>query len=124
MRGHKTNPPYAFNLFNLLQKLRKGNLLIQIFPIRVDILSKQHNLCNAVLRQTPDFVQNILYLTAAFPAAYIGNNTIAAEIIAAKHNIGAGLKGILTFNRQILYNPVRILPDIYYHALFFCKRVV
>ena len=39
-----------------------------------------------------DFPDDIFRLSAAFPSTYIRNDAVAAEIIAAKHNIHNGLK--------------------------------
>ena len=72
----------------------------------------QHDLPIAVLRHTGDLPDDIFRLTTAFPSTYIRNDAVAAEIIAAKHNIDTRLKGIFTVSRHTLYDLIRFLPDI------------
>ena len=60
-----------------------------------------------------DLADDILRLPAPLPAPHIRNDTVAAEIVAAKHDIDAGLKGVLPLYRKILHDLVCILPDIH-----------
>ena len=117
--GHETDPLQSFDSFYILQKLCKGNGLFQIFTVRIYILSQEHDLYNAVCHQTLDLPDDILRITASLSAADIGDNTIAAEIIAAEHNIDTGFERILSLHRQIFHDLVRILPDINDHSLIF-----
>ena len=87
MRGHKPDSLQPLNLIDLSQKLGKGNRRFQVFSIRIHILSQKHNLYNAVCHQLSDFIQDILRPAASLSSPHIGNNTVAAEVIAAKHNI-------------------------------------
>ena len=84
---HESDPLQAFDLLHFLQKLRKGNGLFQVLTVRKYILSQQHDLHHTVCHQSLDLPDDILRITASLPAADIGDNTIAAEIIAAEHNI-------------------------------------
>ena len=85
--GHETDPLQSLDSFYFLQKLCKGNGLFQIFTVGIYILSQQHDLHNAVRHQSLDLTDDILRITAALPATDIRYNTVAAEIIAAEHNI-------------------------------------
>ena len=87
MRRHKPNPLQSLNLLYHLQKLRKGDRLFQIFSVRIHILPKQHDLNYPVCHQTFNLPDNILRLPAPLPAPHIRHNTIAAEVVAAKHDI-------------------------------------
>ena len=53
--------------------------------------------------QLPYLPQYLLRFPAALPSPHIGNNAVAAEIVAAKHNVDTRLKGILPFHRKILH---------------------
>ncbi len=115
MRCHKADAPQSLNVLHLLQKFRKGHGIFQIFSVGVDVLPKQHDFRHAVLHKRFDLTQDILRLPAPLPPAHIGHDTIAAKIIAAKHNVHAGLIAVLAFYRQIFHDFIRPLPDIHNH---------
>ena len=117
MRGHKPDPPQSFNLLYFLKKLGKSHRLFQIFSIRIYILSQKHDFHHSICHQTFNLPDNIPWIPAPLSSSYIGNNTIAAEIIAAKHNVDTGFKRIFPLNRKILYNLVCILPDVNDHPV-------
>ena len=119
MGSHESDPLQAFDLLHFLQKLRKGNGVLQILAVGIHILSEQHDLHHTVRHQAFNLPNDILRITAAFPAADIGDNTIAAEIIAAEHDIDTGFERIFSLYRQIFHDLVRILPDINDHSLIF-----
>ena len=119
MGSHESDPLQAFDLLHFLQKLRKGNGVLQILAVGIHILSEQHDLHHTVRHQAFNLPNDILRITAAFPAADLGDNTIAAEIIAAEHNIDTGFERIFSLYRQIFHDLVRILPDINDHSLIF-----
>ena len=49
-----------------------------------------------------DDINNIFWISASFPASYIGNNTVTAKIVAAVHNVYAGFKVILSHCWKLL----------------------
>ena len=85
--GHETDSLQSLNFFYFLQKLCKGNGLFQVLAIGIHILSQQHDLYNAICHQSLDLPDDILRITASLPTTDIRHNTVAAEIIAAEHNI-------------------------------------
>ena len=117
MRCHETDPFQTVDLFNLFQKFCKCHGLLQILTIRVYILSQQHDFHNPIFDQGFNLPYNILCFTAAFPATYIWYNTVAAEIIAAEHNVDSGLEGIFSFIWKIFHDLIRIFPDIDDHPV-------
>ena len=116
MRCHKTDPANAVNLLHLAEKLRKGHGILQILSIGIDILAQQHDLGHTVRSQLLDFPDNVLRLPAPLPATHIGHNAVAAEIIAAEHDVDARPEGVFPLNGKLLHDLLRILPDIYNHA--------
>ncbi len=117
MGSHKTDALDAVNLCRLPQKLRKGDGHFQIFSVGVYILSKKHDLHHAVRRQFLNLPQDILRLAASLPPPHIGDNAVAAKIVAAKHDVNPRFKEVFSLRRKILHNLVRILPDIDDHLL-------
>ena len=117
MRGHEADTLQSFDLLNLLQQFCKGHRLLQILSIRIDILPQQHDFHHTVFYKSFNLTDDILRFPASLPAAHIGYNTVAAEIIAAKHNINAGLERIFTLNRKIFHDLVRIFPDVNDHSV-------
>src|SRR5699024_682547 len=97
------DPLQPLDLLYLLEKLSKGHRFFQIFSIRIYILSQKHDFHNSICHQTFNLPDNILWIPAPFSSSYIRNNAIAAEIIAAKHNVDTGFKRIFPLNRKILY---------------------
>ena len=91
--------------------------MLQILSIRVYILSQQHDFHNPIFDQCFDLPYNILCFPAAFPATYIRYNTVAAEIVAAEHNVDSGLEGIFSFVWKIFHDLIRIFPDIDDHPV-------
>ena len=118
MGCHKTDPLNSVYLLHFLQKLRKGHGIVQVLSIGIYILTKEHDFHHSVRCQLLYFLNDFFRPAAALPSSYIGYNTVAAEIIAAKHNIDSRLKRKLAFHRQILYDLVRILPYIHNHLRF------
>ena len=113
MRSHKTDTFQAFYVFQHFQKLCKCYRMFQRLTVRVYILSQKHNLRHPISNQTFYFFDNCLRLTAAFTSTYIRNDTVTAEIIAAKHDIDTGFKCIISFCRKVLNNLVGTFPDVY-----------
>ena len=119
MRSHKPDPFQSLNLFNLLQKLCKSNWLIQILSIRIDILSKQHNFHNTIRHKVLNFTDDLPRLSASLPASYIRHDAVAAEIVAAKHDVDTTLKTKFTLIWQLFYNLIGIFPHIHNHLIIF-----
>ena len=117
MGSHESDSLNAVDFFHLPKKLRKGNGHIQIFSIGIDILSKEHDLLHPILGKLLNFPEDILRVPASFPASYIRYDTVAAEIIASKHDINSGFERIFSFYRKIFHDLVSILPDIHDHAI-------
>ena len=115
MGGHETDPLQSRNLIDLSQKLRKCHRMLQILTIGVDILAKQHDFHHAVSHQALDLCDNVLRLSAALPSSYIRNDAVAAEVVAAKHDVDAGFKAVFPLSRQILHYPVGVFPNVHHH---------
>ena len=112
MGSHKTDTLQSFDLFHFFQKFCKGNRCLQIFSVGIYVLTKEHDLCNAVCNQLLDLTNNGLRLTALFTATDIRNNAIAAEVIATKHYADACLEGIFTGSWHTLHDLIGFFPDI------------
>ena len=97
MRGHEPNPFQSIDLFYHRQKLRKGHRVFQSFSIGIHVLTKKHDFHHTVSHQLFDFVDDSLRLPASFSSANIGNDAIAAEVVAAEHDIYTGFKRIISF---------------------------
>ncbi len=67
---------------------------------------------DAVLNQLFNLTDDVLRRTAALASAHIRYDTVAAEIVAAKHDINARLKCIFALRRQILDDLISSFPDI------------
>ena len=113
MGSHKTNTLQSFHLFQHSEKLGKGHWIFQSFSVGVYILSQKHYLGNSVRHKSFHFLYNGLRFTASLSSSYIRHNTVAAEVVAAKHDIYTGFERIVTLCGKILHNLIRSLPDIY-----------
>ena len=92
--------------------------MLQRLTIRVNILSQKHYFCHTICNQCFDFFHDCFRLAALLSSSYIRHDAIAAEIIAAKHNIYTCFKGIFTISRHSLYDLIRLFPDV--NDLSFC----
>ena len=119
MGCHKADAADSFHLLHPPQQLGKGNGVLQIFSVGIDILSQEHNLHHALRGQALHLPQDFLGFAASLPPPHIGHNAVAAEIVAAKHDIDPGFKGIFAVRGQILHNLVRPLPHIHKHFPLF-----
>ena len=117
MGSHETNPLQAFDFLHLFQKLRKAHGILEIFAVGVDVLAQQHDFHHAVCHEGTDLLDDLLRLPAPFPATHIGNDAVAAEIVAAKHDVDAGFKEIFPVTGQIFHDLVGVLPDIDDHPV-------
>ena len=115
--GHETDALQPFDFINLAQKLGKRHRLLEILSVRVDVLTEQHDLHNAVCNEAFDLCNDFLRLPAALAAAHIRYDTVAAEVVATEHDIDAGFERIFPVNRKIFYDLVGIFPDIDHHAV-------
>ena len=115
--GHETDALQPFDFINLAQKLGKRHRLLEILSVRVDVLTEQHDLHNAVCNEAFDLCNDFLRLPAALAAAHIRYDTVAAEVVATEHDIDAGFKRIFPVNRKIFHDLVGIFPDIDHHAV-------
>ena len=52
--GHETDAFQPFDFINLAQKLGKRHRLLEILSVRVDVLTEQHDLHNAVCNEAFD----------------------------------------------------------------------
>ena len=91
--------------------------MLQCLSVRIHILPKQHHFHDTVLHKTFNLPDDILRISAPLTSAHIRHNTVAAEVIAAKHNIDTGFKRKLSFARQIFDNFICIFPDVNNHPL-------
>ena len=115
--GHETDALQPFDFINLAQKLGKRHRLLEILSVRVDVLTEQHDLHNAVCNEAFDLCNDFLRLPAALAAAHIRYDTVAAEVVATEHDIDAGFERIFPVNRKIFHDLVGIFPDIDHHAV-------
>ena len=82
-----------FNLFHIgCRSSAKRDRMFQILSIGVDILSQKHDFHYAVFYQSFNLPDNIFRLSAALPSPHIGHNAVAAEVVAAKHDIDTGFE--------------------------------
>ena len=58
--------------------------------VRINVLPEQHNFFVASADKSQHFIKYIFRGTASFPTPRIWNNTIAAEIVAAIHDVYKG----------------------------------
>ena len=86
--------------------------MLKCLAVRIYILPKEHNFNHTVSHKTFNLPDDRLWITAPFPPAHIGYNTVAAEIITSEHDIDSGFKGIFSLYRQIFYNLICIFPDV------------
>ena len=63
-----------------------------------------------------DLTDDLFRFPAPLPAAHIRHDTVTAEIVTSKHDVDTGLERILSFDRKILNDFVRIFPDIDRHG--------
>ena len=119
MGCHKTHTVQPVDLRDLPQELGKaaGLVLRQPLPVGIDILSQQHDFPHAVPDQIADLTENFLRLPAVLPSSDIGNNAVRAEVVAAVHDVYAGLKEIFPVCRKFFDHLIGFLQDIHHHAL-------
>ena len=117
MGGHEADPLQALYPADLLQKLRKAAGLLQVLAVGVDILAQQHNLHDSVGRQTLTLPQDLDGSAASLPSPHIGDDAVAAEIVASEGDVGAGFKGIFAGCGQGLDDPVGPVPDLDHHSV-------
>ena len=82
-------------------------------------MPQQHHLHHAVRYQFFYLADDIFWISAALPSSHVRNDTVAAEIIAAEHDVDAGFKSVFAVRRQILHDLIRSLPDIHNHIVRF-----
>ena len=117
MGRHEANPPQALYLLDLLQKLCKGNGILQILTVRINVLPKQHHFHYAIRHQMLNFLYDFFRITAPFPPPHIWHDTVAAEIIASEHNIDSGFVRIFAVYWQLFHDLIGLLPDIDNHFM-------
>ena len=117
MGCHEADTAKPFYLFDFLQKTGERHRFFQIFAVRIYILAQKHNLHHTVSYKLFNLSYNIFWTSASLPAAHIGYNAVAAEIIASEHNIDTGFEGILPLRRQILHNLIGIFPNVNDHTV-------
>ena len=117
VRSHKADPLQTFDLYHLFKKLGKTDRMLQSFTVGIDILSQQHDFHYAIFRQSADLFQDFLRLTALLATADIGHDTVAAEIVAAKHDVYSGFEAVFAVHRQILHDLLCVLPGIHHHLI-------
>ena len=119
MGCHEPDALDFIDFFYFLQKLCEGNFIFQVFTVGVDVLTKQHNFYYTICHKTFDLTHDCFWITAPLSSSYVWHNAVAAEIIAAKHDIDTGFKGILSLYRQVFHDLIGILPDVDDHAAAF-----
>ena len=112
MGGHEADALYTIHLAHLIEKLCKADGILQPFSVGIDVLSKQHDLAHAVCSQVLRLSQDLPGISASLAPAHIGHDAVTAEVVAAEHDIDAGLIGIFSLDGKILYDPVGLLPDM------------
>ena len=84
MGGNETYPLYARNPVDAPQKVREGADLLP-FVVGVHVLAKQHYLLHARRRKLANLFKYIGARPAYLPPPYIGDNAIAAKVVAPLH---------------------------------------
>ncbi len=85
MRRHEANDEITVYVVDASEKLRKACFTAKVIAVGVDVLTEEHYLLVAVLDESLDLADYILGTAAALFAAYIWDNAVGAEVIAAKH---------------------------------------
>ena len=92
--------------------------MFQILSVGVDVLSEKHHFHNTVSHKLFDLFDNVLRLSAPLASAHIRHDAVTAEVIAAEHDIDAGLERIFSLDREFLHDLIGSFPDIHHHLLF------
>ena len=115
--GHETDPLKTFDLFHSSQEFRKCDRIFQILSVGVDVLSQKHDFHDTVSHQSLDLLNNIFRLPASLASAHIRHDAVAAEVIAAEHDVDTGFERILSLDREFLHDLVCSFPYIDHHLL-------
>ena len=113
MRSHKTDALQSFHFFQHGKKLGKGHWIFQSFSVGIYILSQKHYFGNSVCHKTFHFLYNGFRFPASLSSSNIRHNTVATEVIAAKHDIYTGFERIVALCGKILHDLIRSIPDIH-----------
>ncbi len=116
MRSHEADALNPVHFIHLAQQFGKAHRMLQTTAIGIDILPKEHDFLYAVCRHLSDFRQDILRPAAALTPAHIRHDAVAAEIVAAKHDVDPGFERVFAPVWQFLHDAVRVLPDVDDHA--------
>ncbi len=112
VRCHKADSLDALHFAHHPKKLSKGHTVVVGLAVGIHVLPQEHNFLDAVLCKMPSLLHDIGSLSRALPAAHVGNDTIAAEVVAAVHNIDTCFKAVFVASRKGLHNLLRLVPDI------------
>ena len=112
VRGHEFYAELTFKPVKAAEQLRKIN--IGAITVGIDILSEEQDILIAVLHKGFYFGNNILRTAGTFPAPYIRNYTVGAEIVAAVHYGNAGFERTVTCYRQALCDNAVTVGNIKY----------
>ena len=117
IRGHEAQTAQPFDLGGRFQQIREIGAVLQVPAVGIDILAQQHDLLHAVPDQPAAFVQDLFFAPAPLPSPDIGHDAVGAELIAAVHDIDAGLVGIFAVIGQVFHDTFRLIPDIHIAAV-------
>ena len=117
IRGHEAQTAQPFDLGGRFQQIREIGAVLQVPAVGIDILAQQHDLLHAVPDQPAAFVQDLFFAPAPLPSPDIGHDAVGAELIAAVHDIDAGLVGIFAVIGQVFHDAFRLVPDVHIAAV-------
>ena len=84
--SHEPDQEIPVKRIDPTEQLRKIHPVLHSLPIGIDVLPEQRDVLVARFDQLPHLRQNILRMTAAFPAADIRHNAVRTEIVAPVHD--------------------------------------
>ena len=117
MRSHEADPLKSLDLFHSSQEFRKCDWLFQVLSVGVDVLSQKHDFHDTVSYKTLDLLDNIFRLSASLASAHIRHDAVAAEVVAAEHDVDTRFERILSLDREFLHDLVCSFPYIDHHLL-------
>ena len=81
----ETDPFNPFDVVQAFEQLRKGEV-IRPLVVRVHVLAEENHLPHARGRELFNLLSDIAARSAYLPAAHVGNDAIAAEVVASLHD--------------------------------------
>ena len=122
MRRHEAHAADPVHLADFTEKLRETDRIFQAFAVGIDVLSQEHDFADAVTGQRFRLPDDLARLPAPLPSPDIGDDTVTAEIVAAEHDVDAGLERVFALNGKVFDDPVPRRRELPYRAqLYFAN---